>query len=262
MKHLLLVLFLTILNASGQVAFSSQPDLVVSEAGSSSYISTYRSSAIRVLLAPEKETILSSSAAAKIQNLYVSLGSSFVSGGVLMEFVCDEPQARTAMAQAELSAAQESHEGKVRMHGLRQASDLEVALAAAEVSKTRAQFSLAQSLVGNCEIIAPWKGRISNVFINNHMSVTPGEPLLELVKDGPLKIRLNIPSKNLASIVIGQSFTVAIDETGHNYKAEIVAINSRIDPVSQTIELEGRMVENYPGLLAGMSGTAILDIKN
>ncbi|MEZ5483179.1 MAG: HlyD family efflux transporter periplasmic adaptor subunit [Porticoccaceae bacterium] len=221
----------------------------------------YRHAAIRVLLAPEKETVLSSSVAAKIIQLNVSLGSAFDKGQTLLKFSCKEQIARKNMVQAELAGALETHEGKVKMQGLKQASSIEVALAASEVARLRAQLTLSAVQIENCQIKAPWQGRVSKVFVSNHMSVAAGEPLLELVKDGRLKIRLNVPSKKLSHINVGDLFAVNIDETGSRYQAKIVAINSRIDSVSQTIELEGRMIEHYPGLLAGMSGTAILAEK-
>ena len=218
----------------------------------------YRHAAIRVLLAPEKETVLSSSVAAKINQLNVSLGSSFDKDKLLLKFSCEEPIARNNMVQAELAGALESHEGKVKMQGLKQASSIEVALAASEVARLRAQLALSAVQIKNCEVKSPWRGRVSKVFVSNHMSVAAGEPLLELVKDGRLKIRLNVPSKKINSLQVGDLFNLTIDETGKRYRARIVAINSRIDSVSQTIEIEGRMIEDYPGLLAGMSGTAML----
>ena len=57
---------------------------------------------------------------------------------------------------------------------------------------------------------------------------------------------------------MGQLFNVTIEETGKTYQARVVVINSRVDSVSQTIELEANMTKVYPELLAGMSGTANL----
>lgn len=247
---------------SVQIAQAQQPILVGAEGfdldrSSASFQSDYRHAAIRVLLVPEKETVLSSSVAAQIDGFSVSLGSSFDDDEVLLSFSCEEPQARKNMVQAELAGALETHEGKVKMQGLRQASSIEVALAASEVARLRAQLSLSLVQIKKCQIKAPWSGRVSKVFVSNHMSVAAGEPLLEIVKNGPLKIRLNAPSKKISRIHLGDFFIVNIDETEKSYKAQVIAINSRIDSVSQTIELEGRMVEQYPGLLAGMSGTAI-----
>jgi membrane fusion protein, multidrug efflux system len=33
-------------------------------------------------------------------------------------------------------------------------------------------------------------------------------------------------------------------------------LNSRVDPVSQTVEIEAKMAKSYPELLSGMSGVA------
>jgi membrane fusion protein, multidrug efflux system len=104
--------------------------------------------------------------------------------------------------------------------------------------------------------VAPWGGRVAKIHVRNHMSVAAGQPLLDLVKTGPLKIKLSVPSRHLASMKPGVAFEVAIDETGKRYEAQVRAINSRIDPVSQTIEIEAAMSRDHAELLAGMSGTA------
>ena len=213
---------------------------------------------IRVLLAPERETTLSSPVAARIKQLNVSLGAAFSAGQLLASFDCDEPLARMNMAKAELGGAVETHEAKVRMQGLEQASDVEVALAASAVDKARAQEMLYLAQIRQCSVTAPWAGRVSKVHVRNYMGVTPGQPLVDLVKSGPLKLRLNVPSRVLAAVKVGQLFEVSIDETGKAYQARVSAINSRVDPVSQTIELEADMTKMYADLLPGMSGTANL----
>src|SRR5688572_4489541 len=72
------------------------------------------SSTIRVLLAPAQETTLGSQLSARIQSMNVSLGQSFTKGEPLVRFECDEQQARLKMSEAELAAARESHEAKLR----------------------------------------------------------------------------------------------------------------------------------------------------
>ena len=55
---------------------------------------------------------------------------------------------------------------------------------------------------------------------------------------------------------VGTQFDVTINETGRSYPATVSLINARVDAVAQTIELEARMVNAEPDLLAGMSGVA------
>jgi len=217
---------------------------------------------VRVLLIPDQETTVSRSgsslAAARINKLNVTLGSTFSAGKTLITFNCNVPRARLAMSKAELSGAVETHTAKLRMQGLEQAGDVEVALAASVVAKASAEVKLGELQISYCSITAPWDGRVAKVYVRNHMTVTPGQPMLDLVKSGPLRLRVNIPSRLLSQLRIDSKFEVTIDETEKTYQAIVVAINSRVDAVSQTVEIEGLMTQRFPELLAGMSGTAIM----
>ncbi len=211
---------------------------------------------VRVLLVPALDTTISSTVAGRITALEPVLGASFGAGQLLIAFDCDEPQARLKMAKAELDGAVETHEAKVRLQGLDQASDVEVLLAAAAAAKAKAAVVLGAAQEAQCRVVAPWAGRVAKIHVRNHMSVAAGQPLLELVKTGPLKVKLSLPSRQLARLKTGLAFEVTIDETGKTYPAQVRAINSRIDPVSQTIEIEATMTKGHTELLAGMSGTA------
>lgn len=217
---------------------------------------------VRVLLIADGETTISSPVTARIKMLHVSIGLPFSTGQTLVSFDCEEPAARLGMAKAELSGAVETHEAKVRMQGLEQASDVEVALAASAAAKARAQVALQNAQFGQCSIKAPWAGRVAKVHVRTHMSVTPGLPMVDLVKSGPLRLKLNAPSRMISKIKVGTLFDVAIDETGKSYQARVYAVNSRVDPVSQTIEIESVITKNYEDLLPGMSGVALLKSFN
>lgn len=210
--------------------------------------------AVRVLLMPEKETTISSTISARIVALNASLGQNFRAGDILVAFDCEEAKARVEMSKAELAGAIEQHEAKVKMQGLDQASDVEVALAASAANKARAELELYKTQMAQCRIYAPWSGRVAKLNVKNHMAVTPGQPMMELVKSGALKLKLNMPSKQLRTVKVGSKININIDETGKTYPAVISAINSRVDPVSQTVEMEARLTKSYPELLPGMSG--------
>ena len=221
---------------------------------------TSGSDAVRVLLVADRETTLSSPVTAKIKMLYVSIGVQFGAGQTLVSFDCEEPVARLGMANAELAGAVETHEAKIRMQGLEQASDVEVALAASAAAKARGQVELQQAQVAQCTIRAPWAGRVAKVHVRTHMSVTPGQPMVDLVKSGPLRLKLNAPSRMVGKVKPGSVFDVVIDETGKTYQARVLAVNSRVDTVSQTVEIEASIVRNFSELLPGMSGVASLTL--
>lgn len=212
--------------------------------------------AIRVLLAPELETTLVSQSVGRVRAVGVTLGSRFPKGKALVSFDCEEPTARLRMAEAELVSARESHDAKVKLHDLQQAGQVEVALAAAAEEKARAQVGLYRAQTSQCSIAAPFAGRAVKIAVKPFQAVTQGQPLLEIVSDGPLKLRLNAPAKWLAWLKVGTPFNVDIDETGKRYAAKVTALNGRIDAVSQTIELEATIDSSAKDLIPGMSGVA------
>lgn len=211
---------------------------------------------VRVLVLPAGETVLASPVPGRIAKLHVGLGMPFKQGEVLVSMDCDEPQARLAMAKADQSAATDQYEAKLRMQGLEQASDVEVALAASSVAKTKAQVELYKYQISQCSIRAPWDGRTAKLHVRSFMTVNAGQPLLDLVRSGLLLMKLNVPSAWISKVKMGHKFDVTIDETGQTYAAQVHRINGRVDPVSQTIELEATMTKAYPDLLPGMSGVA------
>jgi len=217
---------------------------------------------VRVLLIPTRETTLVAQMGGRVDRLGGELGASFQEGAPLVQFECGEQQARRKIAEAEHDAARQQHEDKLRLQGLSAAGESEVRLAATAVARAAAQIDLAVLQTGHCRIDAPFSGRIVKLHVRPYQGVAAGQPLVDIVSGGPLKLRLNAPSKWLAWLRTGSRFQVRIDETGRTYPATVSAINGRVDAVSQSIEVEGTIRGAFPELLAGMSGNALFPLRN
>lgn len=213
---------------------------------------------VRALVVAEQETTLSSQMNGRVLDLPRRPGDGAREGEALVRFECAEPRARVEMAKAELLAARLQHEAKLRLQGLQSASELDVELAAAAVDKARAQLGLVQAELDRCTIAAPFAGRVAKWHVKPHQSVGAGQPIVDLVSDRTLRLRLNVPSAWLAWLKSGQRFEVTIEETGGTYPAKVDRINPRVDAVSQTVEMDALFVGDTAGLLPGMSGNARL----
>jgi membrane fusion protein (multidrug efflux system) len=97
---------------------------------------------------------------------------------------------------------------------------------------------------------------VAKVHAKLHQVVSAGTPLADIISNGPLKVRVNAPSRWLRSLRVGTDFMVTVDETGRRYPLKVSAISARVDPAAQTVEIEGRFASTFPELLPGMSGTA------
>lgn len=221
--------------------------------------STGTSNPIRVLLSPELETVLTAQMAGRISALNASLGSAVTKGKPIVVFDCSEANAKLKMAQAEYASALSSLETKNRLRKLEAAGDMEVDLAVAAADRGKAVIAVSEAQLAQCTVLAPFSGHIVKLYVKPYQGVNAGSPLLEMVSDGPLKLRLNVPSKFLRKLRVGTSFEVDIDETGKTYPAKVTAINARVDAVSQTVELEAQINSRDPELLTGMTGVARID---
>lgn len=211
---------------------------------------------IRVVLSPQLETTLVAQIVGRITTLNASIGARVVKGHTIVAFDCGEANARLQIAQAEHAGAKETLDVKNRLLQLEAAGESEVTLAAAAANRASASIALARAQLRQCNVPAPFSGQIVRVHVKPHQGVNIGMPLVEMISDGPLKVRLNAPSRLLSTLRVGTPFQVAIDETGKSYAAKVTAINARVDAVAQTVELEGNIEGKHPELLAGMTGAA------
>lgn len=212
---------------------------------------------VRVLIAAEGESVLAAQMEGRIASINARLGDRVRQGQAILRFDCDEQQARLNMARAEWDGAQKVYEAKTKLQAMQSASLLEVNQAAAEAEKFKAQIQLFQAQLRLCSINAPFSGRVTKLRIKPYESVVVGQPLVEVINDGRLKVQLNIPSLWLARVKVNNPFEVQIDETGKTYEARVRRINGKVDAVSQSIEIEGELSGRPADLLPGMSGVAI-----
>lgn len=206
----------------------------------------------------EVDTVISSPIVGLIQKIPTQVGQRFEKDQVLIRFECSENEARAQIAQAELTGAQENLEAKIRLRSLDAASEIEVTIAAAQVSKAQAQLKLSQHQVSQCQLVAPFSGYVVRIQGKPFQTTTQGQPLLEVISAGVPKLRVTAMSRLFTRVKVGTPLRIRIDETGLTYAAQVTVVNARIDPVNQSFEMEARIQGNADGLVPGMSGTALL----
>jgi RND family efflux transporter MFP subunit len=213
-------------------------------------------SAVRALLVPRVESMLSSQITAQIIGLPLKEGERFKKGDTLVEFRCDETRAELLKSRAELRGASSTYKANVTLRQHNAVSPLEVEVSKARADQARADVELWQARLAYCKIVAPFPGRVSRLVAKAYETVTQGEPLLEILDDRSLTMQLNVPSHWLTWLTAGTGFQVRIDETGKTYSATVTELGAKVDPVSQTLLVNAAIDGQHEELLAGMSGIA------
>ncbi|MGB0664595.1 MAG: efflux RND transporter periplasmic adaptor subunit [Pontibacterium sp.] len=186
-------------------------------------------------------------------------GDSFKQGASLAKFDCAEQGALLQKAKAsEVSAKTELAVAK-RLVELDAGSTLEVSKAQARWAETQAESSVMKTRVAKCQIRAPFSGRVAKRLASEHEFVAVGTPLLEVYAASSLEVRTIVPSRWLVKMKKGDRFFVQVEETGKRYEASIVRVGAEVDPVSQSVEVAGKIQQGLDELLPGMSGWARFD---
>jgi len=213
---------------------------------------------IRAQVSPQRHTILSSQLAGQVTELALREGDRFKEGQVLVALDCDVHQARLDRAKAAQDAAQRKLEVAGRLDQLSSISRLEVDDAASQVAMLKAETALSSTMVDRCRIRAPFAGRVAAKHVQRWQYVAEGDQLLEILDDKDLELEMIVPSRWLTWLEPGLSFRFRIDELGRDFQAEVTRLGARIDPVSQSVKIFGRIVGAADGLLPGMSGTVTI----
>ena len=212
--------------------------------------------AVRVLIKAPREARIASQMSGRITDLPLKMGQSFRRGDLLVGFDCVHQQAQLASSEASRMKADKMLSSKRSLAEMKAVSEMDVQLAEADLAQARAQLDQAKASVRDCRIVAPYDGSVVRVAANHSEFVGPGSPLIEIVERGTLHVEALVQSTWLTWMKPGQRFTITIDELGRDVVAEVMAIGARVDPVSQTIAITGKIITSAPGLRAGMSGNA------
>ena len=214
---------------------------------------------IAALIAAGEETTLSAQMAGRIKRVEIGLGDQVKKGGLLVEFDCSEQQAQLEAADAEYRAARETHLARLRLQALGAAGELEVTVAAASADKARGQVALREAQLAYCKVQAPFAGNVARLRVKASESVQTGQPLVDLVNPASLKAQMFVPAAWVAWLKVGAPLTIQVRETGQSFRARVSKMNSRVDGVSQQLEVEARIDKGAGRLLPGMVGTAQFD---
>ena len=217
---------------------------------------------VRVQFSALHETVLSSELSAKISEFPFREGDTFNIGQALVTFDCSLYRAQLTKAQALAQAAHETLAVSQRLANLNSIGALEVQQASAKSKEADAEAGAMRATVEKCTLVAPFSGRVAKVSAKQYQFVAPGQALLEILNTQQLELQMIVPSKWLAWLQVGERFSVHVDELDQTFSGRVDRLGARIDPVSQSISLAGRVDGAHSRLLPGMSGIASFEKTN
>ena len=234
-------LFLLTSMLVGQQAFASEPLL-------------------KAQLVASRFTYITAGIASQVQAVNAKDGELIKSGTLLIAFDCSKLKASASIANAHIDAANARLKSLSRLFELNASSALEVTLAVTEEAIARGELDAVNAQIKYCQIRAPYQARVTERYIQPYQYVEPGIQLLHIYEPSSLEVQFVAPSSSLLQLQKNNAFSIHLDELSIDLTGSIVRTSGKIDPVSQTIQVYGKLDHHPKMLLEGMSGYVTLKL--
>ncbi len=123
----------------------------------------------------------------------------------------------------------------------------------ASVAALKADLKLSEKYKADTQIRAPFDGTISARMVSPGQYLKENTPVMTVVKNFPLRLRLDVPESAASSLKLGATLTFTTDAiSGETFPAVLRELNPTLDPKSRTLTAEARCSKNDPRLRPGM----------
>lgn len=220
------------------------------------YLNANENQTARAVIVSLDRTVLSSEIAGEIIELSKFEGDSFKKGESLIRIDCSVYKAQKRKIEVEKNIANLELEKNKKLDAYGSVGTFEVQISQENLNKQKAESDIAAINISRCDIKAPFDGKIAVKKVSKYQNIKPQDELLEIVGVDNLEARVVVPSSWLVWLKKSIEFDLSIDETKTSVKAQIVQIDSIVDPSSQSITIRAKLLKPFENIIPGMSATA------
>jgi multidrug efflux pump subunit AcrA (membrane-fusion protein) len=157
----------------------------------------------------------------------------------------EQLQKEGVMSRIDMEKAQVRFQGAEAAY---QAATEEVMQLKAQLNERRTQVALARQNLTDCVIRAPFAGAVTHRIAGLGEYLAVNAPVVTLVRQHPLRLRLEVPERAAAKVRIGQRIDVRLDGGAVTQSGHVVRLSPAIDAQSRSLLVEGE-IPNESGAL-------------
>ncbi|HSH83766.1 MAG TPA: efflux RND transporter periplasmic adaptor subunit [Guyparkeria sp.] len=189
----------------------------------------------------------------------VEEGAVVEPGALIARLDLDDREARLRQARAELQRAESDYAAAVRLARDGFQAQSQVDRASADLEAARASVAAIELDIRHTRITAPIAGVLNTQIARVGDYVAPGEPVVEIVENNPLRAVVHIPQHRIVDIHEDQTARVTfLDGQQREGRISYLAVNA--DPVTRTFVARVRIDNPERSLPAGTSVTVEIPI--
>ena len=211
------------------------------------------------IIAPSQRTKLAGRFDGVVKKIFYDTNDQFDVGEILVEFDC-------SIERAELEEARLSHQlekleyedMKAYNKGAQESDEQRLETKALSVELRLAHLNYLREKVKYCKIMAPYAGRVTELFVSENEALEAWKDLIEIIDDKAVEFHFFLPVSLAAKIAIGHSMTV--DVSNVEYKAVISYISIEADAIDNSYKAIAK-IQDKKDIPLGVSGKSELKLS-
>jgi RND family efflux transporter MFP subunit len=204
-------------------------------------------------VSPYNEVTVASETQGKIIGVYFNIGDKVSAEKVLVKVDDEIKEATLLNAEANFEKAKKDLERYEELFKEGSITEVQLEVARLTYKQTESQYIIASRQLRDTRIVAPFSGVITGKLIDLGTVVSNATPIATLVNIAIVKIKVNVPEKDVFKIKVGDVADISTEVyPEEKFSGKIININSKGDE-SHTFPVEIQLPNNNVNpLKAGM----------
>ena len=152
-----------------------------------------------------------------LQQLYVKEGSVVRKGQVLAHVSSPQMESTQRSAQATLEQAQDAYDRLKKVHDNGSLPEIKWREMVANLEKAQSALDLANAMLADNTIKAPFNGTVSNLNAELGENITPLKPIMRIINTDGLTVKISVPENEIAKVQVGDTAEVVIPALGDRH---------------------------------------------
>ena len=190
-----------------------------------------------------------------IDRINVKEGSSVRRGQVLACVSSPSMESTRRSAQATLNQAQDAYDRLKKVHDNGSLPEIKWQEMVANLEKAQAAVDLADAMLMENVLIAPFNGTVASLNAEVGENVTPLKPIMRIISTQGITVKISVPENEIHQLAMGEEADIVIPALGdRHYHGKIIekgmtaSLVTHSYPVKVLIEQPDK--ELYPGMIA------------
>ncbi len=209
---------------------------------------------VTVVLKAKDEAILSSRISGQVIDVPVELGNKIKKGDLLIAIKDNQYISELRKAGAVYDAATKRYNMSDDMMSSGDLSTFDFVTAERDMIVSEEAVKIAKEDLDACRILAPYSGRVVEVFVKEHELVENQQPLIKVVDDKKLLAHFLVPHKLFNLVNEGDEVELTITSTDSIVKAKVCNIAAVLDSASRRFDVYAEVDNSSDALRVGMCG--------